>query len=84
MEQNKYIEQIDKDLYYYAYMHSVRPQKIFMSNHLWSMLFTDDYCPVFMHMNDCPTYNGIPVMVFISDKLEYYLTSSGYAFEDED
>lgn len=84
MEQNKYSAQINTDLYYYTHMHHMPPQKIFMSNHLWSALVAEDYCPVFFNMGDRPTYNGLPVQVFISDKFEYYFVSSGYVFEDEE
>lgn len=82
MDSNKYVAQINIDLYYYAHMHHRQPEKIFMSNHLWSMLFAEDYCPVFYNMGDSPTYMGIPVQVFISGKLEYYFASSGFVFEE--
>lgn len=83
MGSSKYIEQINMDLHYYVYMHNRSPKMIFMSNHLWSALFAEDYCPVFYNMGESPTYMGIPVQVFISGKLEYYFAASGFAFEEE-
>lgn len=84
MECNKYIERLNTDLYYYERVYYKSPQLIFMSNHLWSILFAEDYCPVFANMGEQPTYNGIPVQIFISDKFEYYFASFGSTFEDED
>lgn len=84
MECDKYIEQINTDVSNYQRVYYRPPQLIFMSNHLWGMLFTEDCCPVFANMGDKPTYHGIPVYIFISDKFEYYFASFGYTFKDED
>ena len=83
MERNRYVEQINMDLHYYEYMHRMQPIKIFMSYPLWSFLVLDDNART-NYSAQSPTYNGIPVRIYLSDKLEYYFASSGFVFEDED
>ena len=78
-----YHEQINVDLYYYEHIHRRKPEKIFISYPLWSIFVLDDGAQTYYNMQSL-TYNGIPVQVYISDKLEYYFASSGFVFEDED
>lgn len=78
----KYSEQINMDLYYYEHIHHKMPERIFMSYPLWSFLALDDSAQA--HYNKSLAYKGIPVQVYLGDKIEYYFASSGFVFEDED
>lgn len=83
MNLNKHAEQLNTDICYYEHMHQRKPLKIFMSYHLWSALVLDFNAPTYYGAQSL-TYNGIPVQVYLGDKVEYYFASSGFAFEDEE
>lgn len=84
MEHNKYSAQLNMDLYYYEHMHRRRPEKIFMSHHLMSMIVTEDNVPICYSSNNAVTYCGVPVQVYMSGKLEYHFATHGFVFEDEE
>ena len=80
MNRNDYLEQIRQDIYYYTYIHSLPPEKIFISNALLKeiTLHHDE----FEFDGSCvETCFGIPVQMYHSSDLKYYFATNGFKFE---
>lgn len=82
MESNKYLSQIDMDLYCFKYIHHRFPEKIFMSYPLWNVISCKDGVLISRDVN-LYFYRNIHVQLYRSDKMEYYFALSGFVFEEE-
>lgn len=81
MEPNDYIKHIEMDIYYYTQIHRMPPIKIFISNVLLSKIIISCY-GIKLDETCVAMCFGVPVQVYNSDKLEYYLSSSGFEFNE--
>ena len=81
MDRNDYLEQIRQDIYYYTYIHRAPPAKIFISNTLLKSI-TLDFDAIKFDGSCVETYFGIPVQMYYSSNLEYYLSTSGFKFNE--
>lgn len=74
-----YAERIQMDLYRYHYDHNNKlPEAIFMSDKLAPIVLLDSSVMLYNTPNGVVcTFHTVPVQIYSSDKLEYYLAESG-------
>ena len=75
MEPNDYIKHIEMDIYYYTQIHRKPPIRIFISSELLNKIHAE-------YVEGITTMCGVPVQKYYSYKLEYYLSSSGFEFNE--
>lgn len=81
MYSHDYLDQIEKDIYYHAHIHRKPPEKIFISSALLKAIVMD--FDVIKFDGSCvETCFGIPVQMYYSSDFEYYLSTSGFKFNE--
>lgn len=81
MELAGYLDNIEKDIYCHTYIHHKPPEKIFISSALLNRIIVDINRIGF---NQYGVYSccGVPVQVYYSCDLEYYLSASSFKFNE--
>ena len=78
-----YDYQIMREVGYFEYTYNKSPSAIFMSYGLYSIL-TSHYIGGFVFNNaNSINFYGIPVKLYNSDKIEFYLAESVFEFKEE-